>query len=36
VGRGSNLPKISKSIKNRQNPVTNVVNMVKNLRKKLI
>ena len=27
--------KISKSIKNRQNPVTNVVNMVKNLRRKL-
>jgi tryptophan synthase alpha chain len=27
--------KISKSIKNRQNPVTNVANMVKNLRKKL-
>ena len=27
--------KISKSIKNRQNPVTNVVNMVKNLRKKV-
>ena len=27
--------KISKSIKNRQNPVTNVVNMVKKLRKKL-
>jgi len=28
--------KISKSIKNRQNPVTNVRNMVKNLREKLI
>jgi len=28
--------KISKSIKNRQNPVTNVTNMVKNLRKKLL
>jgi len=28
--------KISKSIKNGQNPVTNVSNMVKNLRKKLI
>jgi len=27
--------KISKSIKNRQNPVTNIANMVKNLRKKL-
>ena len=27
---------ISKSIKNRQNPVTNVTNMVKNLRKKLL
>ena len=27
--------KISKSIKNRQNPVTNVSNMVKNLRAKL-
>ena len=27
--------KISKSIKNRQNPVTNVFNMVKNLRKKI-
>jgi tryptophan synthase alpha chain len=28
--------KISKSIKNKQNPATNVVNMVKNLRKKII
>ena len=28
--------KISKSIKNRQNPVTNVANMVKNQRKKLL
>jgi|TARA_B100000678_G_scaffold176360_1_gene147073 tryptophan synthase alpha chain len=27
--------KISNSIKNRQNPVTNISNMVKNLRKKL-
>ena len=27
--------KISKSIKNRQNPVTNVSNMVKNLKKKI-
>jgi len=27
--------KISKSLKNKQNPVTNVCNMVKNLRKKL-
>ena len=27
--------KISKSIKNKQNPVTNVSNMVKNLRKRL-
>ena len=27
--------KISKSIKNKQNPVTNVSNMVKNLRRKL-
>jgi tryptophan synthase alpha chain len=33
---GSALCKeISKSIKNRQNPVTNVSNMVKNLRAKL-
>ena len=28
--------KISKSIKNRQNPVTNLSNMVKNLREKLL
>ena len=28
--------KISKSIKNKQNPVTNVSNMVKNLRRKLL
>ena len=34
---GSEICKnISKSIKNRQNPVTNVVNMVKNLRKKIL
>ena len=28
--------KISQSIKNRQNPVTNVSNMVRNLRKKIV
>ena len=28
--------KISKSVKNKQNPVTNVGNMVKNLRRKLL